>query len=80
MPPFLSTREMAELLGLPRTATWRVRRLFEDGTLPDPLRFGRARMIPRTAIPAVVAALQAKGWLPPAAESAETLRNEAAPT
>lgn len=73
----LTTREVAEMLV---TEEWRVRRLFEDGTLPDPPRFGRARMIPRSAIPAVVAALQATGWLPPTAECAETLRNEAAPT
>lgn len=73
----LTTREVADLLV---STEWRVRRLFEDGTLPDPPRFGRARMIPRTALPAVVAALQARGWLPPNAESAETLREEAAPT
>ena len=56
-----TTRELAELLG---TLEWRVRRLYEDGTLPEPPRFGGKRAIPRTAVAAVVEALRARNWLP----------------
>ena len=61
MPDFYSTREMADLLG---TLTWRVRRLYEDGTLPEPPRFAGKRAIPRQSIPAIVDALRNRGWLP----------------
>ena len=63
MPDFFTTREVAELLG---TWTWRIRRLFEDGTLPEPARFGGKRAIPKAALPAIVDALRARGWLAPA--------------
>jgi hypothetical protein len=56
----LTTRGMADLLG---TAEWRVRRLFEDGSLPEPPRFAGKRAIPTTSIPAVVDALRQRGWL-----------------
>lgn len=58
---FFTTRQLAELLG---TDTWRVRRLFEDGTLPEPPRFGDRRAIPREMIPAICDALRSRGWLP----------------
>ena len=61
MPRFYTTRELAELLG---TETWRVRRLYESGTLPEPPRFARSRAIPREHIPAIVDALRDRGWLP----------------
>lgn len=67
MPDFYSTREMADLLG---TLTWRIRRLYEDGTLPEPPRFAGNRAIPRQSIPAIVDALKDRGWLP-AAEATE---------
>ena len=66
MPDFYSTREMADLLG---TVTWRVRRLYEDGTLPEPPRLTGKRAIPRQSIPEIVDALRARGWLP--ADSAD---------
>jgi hypothetical protein len=55
-----STRQLAEILG---TQTWRVRRVFEDGTLPEPDRFAGKRAIPGTMIPAIVDALRDRGWL-----------------
>ena len=61
MPDIYSTRQMAELLG---TQTWRVRRLFEDGTLPEPARFAGKRAIPRESLPAILDALRNRGWLP----------------
>jgi hypothetical protein len=60
MPAFFSTHDIADLLGV---ETWRVRRLFEDGTLPEPGRFAGKRAIPRETIPAIVDALRARGWL-----------------
>ena len=63
MATHLSTGDMAELLG---TQTWRIRRLFEAGDIPDPPRIGLARAIPRESIPAIVDALRARGWLPDA--------------
>ena len=59
MPNFFTTRELADILG---TDTWRIRRLFEDSTLPEPSRFAGKRAIPREALPAIVEALQARGW------------------
>lgn len=61
MPDIFTTREMADLLG---AKTWRVRRLFEDGTLDEPSRFAGKRAIPRQSIPAIVDALRSRGWLP----------------
>jgi hypothetical protein len=68
MQDLFTTAEMAALLG---TDTWRVRRLYEDGTLPEPSRFAGKRAIPRQAIPPIVDALQKRGWLPVAAEGSE---------
>ncbi len=62
-----TTREIAELLG---TDTWRVRRLFEDGSLEEPARFGGKRAIPGSMVPAIVDALRSRGWLPAIAEVA----------
>lgn len=56
-----STRELADILG---TETWRVRRLYEDGTLPEPPRFAGRRAIPRESIPEIVDKLRQRGWLP----------------
>jgi hypothetical protein len=60
MPDRYSTREVAEIFS---TETWRVRRLFEDGTLPEPQRFAGKRAIPRAMLPAVLDALRARGWV-----------------
>jgi hypothetical protein len=58
-----TTAELAKLLG---TQTWRVRRLFEAGDLPEPPRLARARVIPGDMLPAVIDALRARDWLPDA--------------
>jgi predicted site-specific integrase-resolvase len=67
MATFFSTREVAELLTVD---TWRVRRLFEDGDLPEPSRFAGKRAIPREAIPQILDALRARGWLKQPEEAA----------
>lgn len=69
MPPIFSTADLARVLG---TDEWRVRRLFEDGDLPETERFAGKRVIPGEMIPAVVDALRDRGWLP--AESGEVAR------
>jgi len=67
MPGFYTTRELADLLA---TDEWRVRRLFEDGTLPDPGRFAGKRCIPAGWLPRIVECLRARGWLTDPAELA----------
>lgn len=59
-----STRQIAEFLG---TDEWRIRRLFESGTLKEPPRFAGRRAIPSSLIPAIVDALRSRGWLAEAA-------------
>jgi DNA-binding transcriptional MerR regulator len=44
---------------------WKVRRLFENGTLPQPARVGAYRVIPITDLPQIEAALRKCGYLPP---------------
>jgi hypothetical protein len=60
MPNFFSTREVADLLG---TETWKVRRLFESGELPEPDRFAGKRAIPSNQLPKIVDALRRHGWI-----------------
>ena len=43
---------------------WQVRRLFEDGDLPEVQKFGGKRVIDSHMLPAIVAGLRARGWLP----------------
>lgn len=61
MPTQFTTREVGELLGVEE---WRVRRLFEDGTLPEPPRFAGKRIIFRDRLPEILDSLRARGWLP----------------
>lgn len=61
-----TTRQLADILGV---ETWRVRRLFQDGTLPEPGRFAGRRAIPGSMIPAIVDGLRRRGWLPEQAEA-----------
>jgi hypothetical protein len=56
----LTTRQLADILG---TAEWRVRRLFEDGTLPEPARFAGKRILCGPLVLNVVDALRDRGWL-----------------
>ena len=61
MPEFFSTADVAELFG---SDEWRVRRLYESGTLPEPPRFAGRRLIRRADLPAILDALRDRGWLP----------------
>jgi len=61
MDKAFSTRQVAEILA---TDEWRVRRLYEDGTLPEPGRFGGKRVVTPESIPVIVDAMRARGWLP----------------
>ncbi len=62
----LTTREAARLLS-DRYATpiheWQIRRLFEDGDLPEPPKFGGKRMVAPDLLPAMVRELAARGWI-----------------
>lgn len=68
MAALLSTHDVAMLLG---TEEWRVRRLFQDGSLPEPTRFAGKRAISSDAVPAIADVLRARGWLPNAAGLAQ---------
>ena len=61
MPTVFSTADVAKLMGVPR---WKVARLFEEGTIPEPTRLGNQRAIPRELIPTISTALSNRGWLP----------------
>jgi hypothetical protein len=58
-----AAREITESHGPPSIEEWQVRRLFEDGILPEPPRFGQKRVILRVALPSIVEALRKRGWL-----------------
>ena len=68
MVTFLSTRQVAELVGVP---TWRIRRLYESGILADPQRVGLTRLIPSDHVPSIRETLREHGWLPHAEEAAQ---------
>ena len=71
-----TTRELGDHLGRRYgcdVPTWKVRRLFELGILPEPAKFGRNRVILPQDVPKVIAALRARGWLP----SEELVESEA---
>lgn len=61
---YISTRELVEQAGFPASDAWRVRRIFEDGVLPEPPRFAGKRAIPADMVPAILAEFQRRGWLP----------------
>ena len=58
---FLGTKDLADLL---EVSPWRVRRLFEDGTIPEPRKLAGRRAIPKRDLPAIVDALRDRDWLP----------------
>ena len=75
MSQIYTTAEVAELLG---TEQWRVRRLYETGTLPEPRRFGGRRAIPRGHILAILDALRERGWLSGKSEAVTGQQNSPA--
>lgn len=62
MQRILTTSQVAELLSI---EPWRVQRLFEDGTLSEPEKFGGRRAIPATMLPLIMDALRRRRWLEP---------------
>ena len=65
----LTTRETAEALtaefGAGRQISeWMVRRLFEDGLLPEPTRIGGKRVVWPCELPRLAELMRARGWLP----------------
>jgi hypothetical protein len=54
------TKEAARRLGVRH---WMVRRVYEDRLLPDAPRVGRNRVIRPEDLPAIEAALRAKGYI-----------------
>jgi hypothetical protein len=68
---FRSTREVAEFVGFPAAETWRIRRLFEDGTFPEPCRFAGKRAIPSDLVPRIIDECRRRGWLRTESEVAQ---------
>jgi len=60
MAEVFSTADVAKLLTV---KSWQVRRLFEDGALPEPGRIGNQRAIPREMISRIAVALRDRGYL-----------------
>jgi hypothetical protein len=60
MDHLLSTADAAELLGL---AEWQARRLFEDGSLPEPPRFAGKRVVSRQLLRRIREAAIERGWI-----------------
>ena len=60
-PPYVTTGELGDSLGV---QSWRIARLFELGVLPEPMRIGGRRLIPRAMVCDVVDALRNRDWLP----------------
>ena len=58
---YFSTADLAHTLGVEE---WRVRRLYEEGTLPEPQRFAGRRAISIADLDTVADALKSRGWLP----------------
>lgn len=46
--------------------TWQIIRTFTKGDVPEPPRLGKARVISPAMVPAIIAALRKRGYLPPA--------------
>ncbi len=61
-----STRDVADTLGV---EIWRVQRLYEQGEIPEPVRFAGRRVIPPAHVPLIVDALRRRGWLNESADS-----------
>ena len=66
---YFTTRQIAEQVSRSRriegtVCEWQVRRLFEEGDLPDPPRFSGKRLLTADQVPVIVDALRARGWLP----------------
>jgi DNA-binding transcriptional MerR regulator len=57
---FHTTGDVAKLFGV---KVWQVRRLFEDGTLPEPPRHGSYRAIPQESLAPIARVLADRGWL-----------------
>ena len=64
----LTTRQTADQIGQAHGRAieeWKIRRLFEDGTLPEPVKFGGKRVILPEMVPHITEALRDRGWLTP---------------
>jgi excisionase family DNA binding protein len=60
MGQLFTTTEIAKLL---RLQDWMIRRLFEDGTLPEPPRVGGRRLISQKYIGTIRRACEARRWI-----------------
>lgn len=59
MTQILSTADVATACHVP---DWKIRRLFEDGNLPEPPRVSGRRVFDQSMIPQIIQALVQRGW------------------
>jgi AraC-like DNA-binding protein len=59
-PPFLTVGDLAQHF---KVSSWKIRRIFERGLLPQPLRLGLYRAIPSADLHKVERALREAGYL-----------------
>lgn len=57
----MALRPAAQLLGV---EFWQIQRIFELGLLPQPARFGNVRVVTKSQLPEIRAALIKRGYLP----------------
>jgi hypothetical protein len=68
MEGYLTTRQLARIISedarfVRSIEEWQVRRLYEDGDVPEPTKFGGKRCIHRDELPRMLSALLRRGWL-----------------
>ena len=54
-----TTKQVAQMLDC---EVWQVRRIFTEGDLPEPPKFGGKRVIYKKLVPQIAKALTARGW------------------
>jgi DNA-binding transcriptional MerR regulator len=74
-PPVLTVGDVARHFGVP---TWKVRRLYERGLLPPPVRAGLYRLVSADGLVEVEAALKRAGYLPAEAEAVASVLGQEA--
>jgi hypothetical protein len=60
MSTILTLGQVGEIFGLP---TWKVRRLYERGLLPEASRVGLCRVIDESDLPSIESALKVAGYI-----------------
>lgn len=63
MPAIQQACSLGDLARRWRVQPWKIRRIFECGDLPEPPRVGRYRVFQQEDLPAILRALQQRGYV-----------------